>query len=86
MLIAVLYKHGHVNLLAKDVYVSTIAGGLAKEPACDLAIVSALASAASSRPIARTTCAIGEISLTVPCVWDGTNVPITVASGQALPT
>ncbi|MCI1674230.1 MAG: DNA repair protein RadA [Bifidobacterium tibiigranuli] len=64
MLIAVLYKHGHVNLLAKDVYVSTIAGGLAKEPACDLAIVSALASAASSRPIARTTCAIGEISLT----------------------
>jgi DNA repair protein RadA/Sms len=64
MLIAVLYKHGHVNLLAKDVYVSTIAGGLAKEPACDLAIVSALASAAASRPIARTTCAIGEISLT----------------------
>ena len=64
MLTAVLYRHGKVNLLANDLYVSTIAGGLAKEPACDLAIVAALASAAKSRPIARTTCAIGEISLT----------------------
>ncbi|MCH9275140.1 DNA repair protein RadA [Bifidobacterium amazonense] len=64
MLTAVLYRHGKVNLLANDLYVSTIAGGLAKEPACDLAIVAALTSAAKSRPIPRTTCAIGEISLT----------------------
>ena len=64
MLTAVLYRHGKVNLLANDLYVSTIAGGLAKEPACDLAIVAALASAAKSKPIARTTCAVGEISLT----------------------
>lgn len=64
MLTAVLYRHGKVNLLANDLYISTIAGGLAKEPACDLAIVAALASAAKSKPIARTTCAVGEISLT----------------------
>lgn len=64
MLVAVLYRHGRVNLLSNDLYVSTIAGGLAKEPACDLAIVAALASAVSSRAIPRTTCAIGEISLT----------------------
>ena len=64
MLTAVLYRHGKVNLLANDVYVSTIAGASAKEPACDLAIVAALASAATGTPIARTTCAIGEISLT----------------------
>ena len=64
MLAAVLYRHGHVNLLTKDLYVSTIAGGLAKEPGCDLAIVSALASAASAKPIEKTTCTIGEISLT----------------------
>ncbi|MBT1181552.1 DNA repair protein RadA [Bifidobacterium sp. CP2] len=64
MLVAVLYRHGHVNLLGNDLYVSTIAGGLAKEPSCDLAIVAALASAAKHAPIARTTCAIGEISLT----------------------
>lgn len=64
MLAAVLYRHGKVNLLTNDLYVSTIAGGLAKEPACDLAIAAALASAAKAKPIARTTCAIGEISLT----------------------
>ncbi|WEV72068.1 DNA repair protein RadA [Bifidobacterium sp. ESL0790] len=64
MLSAVLYRHGRVNLLANDLYVSTIAGGLAKEPSCDLAIVAALASAATSKPIPRTTCAMGEISLT----------------------
>ena len=64
MLTAVLYRHGKVNLLANDLYISTIAGGLAKEPACDLAIVAALASAAKSKPIARTTYAVGEISLT----------------------
>lgn len=64
MLTAVLFRHGRINLLANDLYVSTIAGGLAKEPACDLAIVAALASAARSRAIPRTTCAIGEISLT----------------------
>lgn len=64
MLTAVLYRHGGINLLANDLYVSTIAGGNAKEPSCDLSIVGALASAAKSRPISRTTCAIGEISLT----------------------
>lgn len=64
MLVAVLYRHGAINLLGNDLYVSTIAGGVAREPACDLAIVAALASAAGSRAIPRTTCAIGEISLT----------------------
>lgn len=64
MLVAVLYRHGHINMLANDVYVSTIAGGLAREPACDLAIAVALASAAKSAPVPRTSCAIGEISLT----------------------
>ena len=61
MLVAV---HGNVNLLANDLYISTIAGGQAREPGCDLAIVGALASASKSKAISRTTCAIGEISLT----------------------
>ena len=64
MLVAVLYRHGNVNLLANDLYISTIAGGQAREPGCDLAIVGALASASKSKAISRTTCAIGEISLT----------------------
>lgn len=32
MLVAVLYRHGNVNLLANDLYISTIAGGQAREP------------------------------------------------------
>ena len=64
MLTAVLYRHGKLNLLGNDLYVSTIAGGIAKEPGCDLSIVAALASAAKHTPIARTTGAKGEISLT----------------------
>lgn len=74
MLVAVLYRHSKLNLLSNDLYISTIAGGQAKEPGSDLAIVAALASAATSKPIARATCAIGEISLTVRCaryrVWN----------------
>lgn len=64
MLVAVLYRHGGIALLNNDLYVSTIAGGKAREPSCDLAIVAALASASLSRAVPRTTCAIGEISLT----------------------
>ena len=64
MLIAVLHRHGRVSVLSNDVYLSTIAGGLAKEPACDLAIALALASAAQHTPIPRNYVALGEISLT----------------------
>ncbi|NEG69621.1 DNA repair protein RadA [Bifidobacterium choloepi] len=64
MLIAVLSRHGGISLLNDDVYVSTIAGAQAREPACDLAVAASLASAALGVPIPRTTCAIGEISLT----------------------
>lgn len=64
MLVAVLYRHGRIALLSNDLYVSTMAGAVAREPACDLAIVAALASAATHNPIARDVCAIGEISLT----------------------
>lgn len=32
MLVAVLYRHGGISLLQNDLYISTIAGGQAKEP------------------------------------------------------
>ena len=64
MLVAVLYRHAGLPLLANDLYVSTIAGGLAKEPSSDLAVAVALASASKGVPVPRTTTAIGEISLT----------------------
>lgn len=64
MLVAVLYKHARLQLLANDLYISTIAGGLAKEPSCDLAVAIALGSAAKNVAIPRTTAAFGEVSLT----------------------
>lgn len=64
MIVAVVYRHAGLNLLANDLYVSTIAGGSAREPADDLAIAAALASAATDSPIDRRTVAFGEISLT----------------------
>lgn len=64
MIIAVLFRHGGFSLINQDVYVSTIAGGAAKEPGCDLAIAAALVSAAANKPVGRHTIALGEISLT----------------------
>ena len=64
MLVAVLYRHAGVQLLNKDLYISTIAGASAREPSCDLAICIAMASAARSCAIPRTTAALGEVSLT----------------------
>ncbi len=64
MIVAVLHRHGRISLLNNDIYVSTIAGGSAREPACDLAIAAALASAAREIPIDRQTLCLGEISLT----------------------
>ena len=73
MIVAVVYRHAGLNLLANDLYVSTIAGGSAREPADDprsiaaapsKSIAAALASAATDSPIDRRTVAFGEISLT----------------------
>jgi DNA repair protein RadA/Sms len=46
-----------------DVYVSTVGGVRLTEPAADLAIALAVASAAKDRPIAHNVAAFGEISL-----------------------
>ncbi|MBR2553267.1 MAG: DNA repair protein RadA [Aeriscardovia sp.] len=64
MLVAVLYKHAHIRLLDKDLYISTVAGGIAKEPSVDLAICCSLGSAASGCPIDHTTAILGEVALT----------------------
>lgn len=63
MLVAVLFKHAHVHVLDKDLYISTIAGAQAREPSCDLAACIAIASATNGVPVPRTTGALGEVSL-----------------------
>ena len=63
MLLAVLEKRAGVRVSDKDVYVSTVGGVRLTEPAADLAIAIAVASAVKDRAIGHTTAAFGEISL-----------------------
>jgi DNA repair protein RadA/Sms len=64
MLIAVLERRAGLRGLGQaDVYVSTVGGIRLTEPATDLAIALAIASAAQEKPIAHNVVAFGEISL-----------------------
>jgi DNA repair protein RadA/Sms len=64
MLIAVLDRRGGLEVLRKsDVYVSTVGGVRVTEPAADLAIALAIASATTGGTVANETAAFGEISL-----------------------
>lgn len=63
MLLAVLEKRAGLPLAGQDVYVSTVGGVRLTEPAADLAIALAIASAMRNKPIAHNVAAFGEISL-----------------------
>ncbi len=63
MLLAVLARHGGIAFGDFEVYAATVGGMRATEPASDLAIALALASAARDAPLPQTLCAIGEVSL-----------------------
>ena len=63
MLLAVLQKHGGIKVGQSDVYVSTVGGLRLTEPAVDLAIALALASAITNVPIRPDVAVCGEISL-----------------------
>jgi DNA repair protein RadA/Sms len=63
MLLAVLGRHTGLRLGDQEVYAATVGGLSATEPAADLAVALALASAARDSPLPPTLCAIGEVSL-----------------------
>lgn len=63
MLLAVLERRAGLRLGEYDVYVSTVGGVKITEPAADLAIALAVASAMQDKPIAHNLAAYGEISL-----------------------
>jgi DNA repair protein RadA/Sms len=63
MLLAVLARHGDIALGEHEVYAATVGGMAAREPAADLAVAIALASAARDLALPPTLCAIGEVSL-----------------------
>ena len=64
MMLAVLQSRLKVEFEKRDIFVSTVGGAKALEPASDLAIALALASSAADLPIAPGVVAIGEVSLT----------------------
>jgi DNA repair protein RadA/Sms len=63
MLLAVLERRAGLRLGELDVYVSTVGGVRITEPAADLAIAIAIASAVNDKPVAHNLAAFGEISL-----------------------
>jgi DNA repair protein RadA/Sms len=63
MLLAVLEKRGGLRFSQADVYLNVIGGLRLEEPAADLAVAMAVASAAKDKPVPDTLAAIGEIGL-----------------------
>lgn len=63
MILAVLERRAGVTVSDQDVYVSTVGGVRLIEPAADLAIAVAVASAVRDKALPRGTAAIGELSL-----------------------
>ncbi|MCX5207441.1 DNA repair protein RadA [Streptomyces sp. NBC_00237] len=64
MMLAVLEQRGKISALGKrDIYCATVGGVKLSEPASDLAVALALASAASDTPLPKNLVAIGEVGL-----------------------
>ena len=63
MLLAVLTRHARSAMADQEIYAATVGGIAATEPAADLAIALALASAARGAALPPTVCAIGEVAL-----------------------
>ncbi len=63
VVLAVLHQHCGIRLHQQDVFTSTVGGARLVEPATDLAIAVALASASTGRPAPRGVVAMGELGL-----------------------
>jgi DNA repair protein RadA/Sms len=63
MLVAVTERHGRIRLFDKDTFLATVAGMKIIEPAADLSVCLALASAVWDAPMPQDVAAIGEVAL-----------------------
>jgi DNA repair protein RadA/Sms len=63
MAVAVVERHGHLKLGPADIYAATVAGMRLTDPAADLALALALASAHHNRPLPQDLVALGEVGL-----------------------
>ncbi|MBD3281172.1 DNA repair protein RadA [Candidatus Uhrbacteria bacterium] len=64
MLLAVLSRHAGLKVYDKDVYANVAGGFPVRDPATDLALAAAIASAVSNKPLDPKTAYFGEIGLT----------------------
>lgn len=64
MLLAVLERHSQCSFIQKDVYVNVVGGLRLTEPSVDMALVAALLSAETGRPLPQGALFFGEIGLT----------------------
>jgi DNA repair protein RadA/Sms len=93
MLLAVLHRRGGLRLTSSDVYVSTVGGARVIDPAADLAIAMAVASASLERNFPSRVIALGEVGLAGDLrVAEAARLGFTTAvvptppAGQALPS
>ncbi|EKD92992.1 MAG: hypothetical protein ACD_28C00283G0001 [uncultured bacterium] len=63
LLIAVLQRHGGINLSNQDVYLNVVGGMKVKDPAVDLAVCLALMSSFKQKPLGQKSAAFGEVGL-----------------------
>ncbi len=64
ILLAVLERKAHVQILDQDVFVSVVGGARVDEPAVDLALAAAIASSLRDRAVRHDTVLFGEVGLT----------------------
>ncbi len=63
LLVAVLQKRAGLNLSNQDIFINIVGGIKVKEPAVDLAVALAIASAYKGKTISPNVCAFGEVGL-----------------------
>jgi len=63
MLIAVLEQHAELRLADRDIFAQAVGGVRVVEPACDLALLLAIAGAQHRRSLGPACCAFGEVGL-----------------------
>jgi DNA repair protein RadA/Sms len=63
LLLAVIERRAGLDVLEQDVFVNVAGGVRLGEPACDLGLLAAVASSASSRPVDAHTLCFGEVGL-----------------------
>ena len=64
LLLAVLHRHAGIAVHAQDVFVNVVGGVRLTETAADLAVVAALLSSLSGKPLAQDLAVFGELGLT----------------------